>query len=356
MSQAGAEARIGALDGLRAISIMLVLAAHLLPLGSKALQLNATAGTAGMSLFFILSGYLIARSAAVESAAAFAAKRLARILPLAWLYIAVVALIHGASSEQLAAEILFVLNYNQALIRPETAHLWSLCVELHFYAAVALVLLIDRRAMILVLPLCLVVTGLRISEGVPYSILTHLRVDEILAGACVALAPMRALRRLRGAGAAAAALLALACHPDTGAFAYARPYAAAALLGSLLAAPDSRAAVLLSSPPLGYVARISYALYVIHPLTAHGWWNSGSILERYLLKRPLGLAITVALAHLSTFRFERFWMRLARRFSAGQGDRRAGAAPAATKAAAAAEPPARHPPAAGPSRPPPAAP
>src|ERR1700720_3445780 len=50
---------VPALDGLRAMSIILVLAAHLLPLGPKVLHLNSTAGPMGMSLFFALSGYLI---------------------------------------------------------------------------------------------------------------------------------------------------------------------------------------------------------------------------------------------------------------------------------------------------------
>jgi peptidoglycan/LPS O-acetylase OafA/YrhL len=353
----GAQERIGALDGLRAVSIIMVLAAHLLPLGPKPLQLNSTAGTAGMSLFFILSGYLIARSAAVESAASFVAKRLARILPLAWLYIAILAVIHGASADRLAAELLFLLNYRPDLIRPETAHLWSLCVELHFYGAVALALLVDRRAIVLAVPLCFAITALRMWEGIPYSILTHLRVDEILAGACVALAPARWIKPFKGMGSAAAVLLAAACHPDAGALAYARPYAAAVILMSLLAAPESRASAFLSIRPLQYVARISFALYVIHPLLAVGWWNSGTTLERYLVKRPLGLAITFALAHLSSFWFERFWMRLARTAVSGAAaGRRADAAPGVTKAALAEERRARHPPAAGPSHPPPAAP
>ena len=57
MNSAG---RLPALDGLRAISILLVLAAHMLPLGPKILGLNFTAGAMGMSLFFALSGFLIA--------------------------------------------------------------------------------------------------------------------------------------------------------------------------------------------------------------------------------------------------------------------------------------------------------
>ena len=51
--------RLPALDGLRAISILLVLACHMLPLGPKVLQLNEAAGAMGMSLFFALSGFLI---------------------------------------------------------------------------------------------------------------------------------------------------------------------------------------------------------------------------------------------------------------------------------------------------------
>ena len=53
--------RIPALDGLRAASILLVLAAHLLPLGPAVLQLNSTAGLSGMAIFFSLSGFLIVR-------------------------------------------------------------------------------------------------------------------------------------------------------------------------------------------------------------------------------------------------------------------------------------------------------
>ena len=51
--------RLPALDGLRATSILLVLACHMLPLGPKVLQLNGAAGAMGMSLFFALSGFLI---------------------------------------------------------------------------------------------------------------------------------------------------------------------------------------------------------------------------------------------------------------------------------------------------------
>ena len=52
---------LAVLDGWRGISILFVLAAHLLPLGPKTWKLNSMAGPMGMALFFTLSGFLITR-------------------------------------------------------------------------------------------------------------------------------------------------------------------------------------------------------------------------------------------------------------------------------------------------------
>ena len=53
------DSRFQVLDGWRGISIVLVLAAHFLPLGPKIWSLNSTVGPMGMALFFSLSGFLI---------------------------------------------------------------------------------------------------------------------------------------------------------------------------------------------------------------------------------------------------------------------------------------------------------
>src|SRR4029079_8719686 len=85
------ERRLPVLDGLRAISILLVLAAHMLPLGPKMLTLNYSAGAMGMSLFFALSGFLIASTLLHNSdIGEFIVKRLARIVPLAYAYTLIV--------------------------------------------------------------------------------------------------------------------------------------------------------------------------------------------------------------------------------------------------------------------------
>ena len=69
-------AHLAALDGWRGLSILLVLAAHLLPLGPKPWKLNYSAGILGMALFFTLSGFLITRALLREqNVAAFLIRR-----------------------------------------------------------------------------------------------------------------------------------------------------------------------------------------------------------------------------------------------------------------------------------------
>ncbi len=311
------EERIPVLDGLRAISILLVLATHLLPLGPKAWNLNSTAGAMGMSLFFSLSGFLIVRSLDKSSVPDFIIRRLARLLPLAWLYVGIVFLIYPLSNAGLLAGLGFYLNYRPDLMLPQTEHLWSLGVEVHFYAAVALLMLIHRKAVLLVWVLCVAVTSLRISEGAHLSIVTHLRVDEILAGACVATLSRTWLERLSGLPrfwCLALAAWCLASHPASGWLQFLRPYVTAWLLIATLSLPICALRKALGAQVPRYIATISYALYVIHPLTAHGWWSAGTLMEKYLVKRPLSIAITFVLAHLSTFHWERFWTRAAKQW------------------------------------------
>ncbi len=316
---AGGTHGIPTLDGLRAISIILVLAAHLLPLGPKSLHLNSTAGAMGMSFFFILSGYLIITTLQSTTILEFIVKRLARILPLAYLYILIVFMIFGLSTQALLYHLGFIVNYRLDQMLPVTEHLWSLCVEVHFYLFVTVLAAIGgRRALMLVWPCCVAITLLRITQGAYIEVPTHLRIDEILAGACVAGLPAQRFRA--GATpllvwAAAAGIWLATSHPDGGWLQYLRPYAAGLLLFATISQPPNRLVAALSSRGFRYVAATSYALYIIHPLTAHGWWNDGSIWQRYLLKRPLGFLITLVAAHFSTFYWERAWIQAAKRWA-----------------------------------------
>jgi peptidoglycan/LPS O-acetylase OafA/YrhL len=322
MSRTGSYHSLPVLDGLRATSILLVLACHLLPLGPKALRLNEMAGAMGMSLFFALSGFLIT-SGLITNANVheFVVRRFARILPLAYAYTAVVFLVFTFQPQRLLYTDAFTVNYlTQYLDSGWTAHMWSLCVEVHFYLAIALAVLVSgKRGLWIVWPACLGITFLRVSTGTYISLATHLRGDEILAGACAATAfgyiglPCRS-RSLLAAMGLLAFLWALSSHPLSGWLQYIRPYTTALLLLAALQYGAVNPGNVLESRPLRYIATISFALYVIHPATAHGWMSEGGVMAKYFLKRPISFALTFLLAHFSTFYWERPWQVWAKRW------------------------------------------
>jgi peptidoglycan/LPS O-acetylase OafA/YrhL len=311
--------RLPALDGLRAISILLVLAGHMVPLGPKVLQLNSSAAAMGMSLFFALSGFLIA-SGLIHNADVpeFLIRRLARILPLAYAFTLLTAGFLYFDPKTMLWMATFLLNFRDHL-DAYNAHFWSLCVEMHFYLVIAVVVAVaGKKGIWIVWPACLVVTAIRIGDGAYGSIQTHLRVDEILAGACVATLYQKSWS---GRTVFPTALVILAAllwfasgSPYTGWCNYLRPYATALLLAAVLSLGHTRLAAFLASRPMRYIATVSYALYVIHPLTVQGWWNEGSIFDRYIVKRPISFAMTFIAAHISTFYWERPWQQAARQW------------------------------------------
>lgn len=314
------RAHLAPLDGLRGLSILCVLAAHLLPLGPKAWTLNVSVGVVGMALFFTLSGFLVTGQLLERpDVPGFLLRRCARILPLAWLYMLVALLVDQAPLAVWVQQYTFIANVTspQALT-PTTAHLWSLCVEMQFYVLCAVTVAALGRRGLYVLPLLgLAITAWRVHTGTYAASMTQLRADEVLAGATLALlwhqppgSPVRRFLERLPLGWTIVVFLA-SCHESARPLTYLRPYLALLLVGGCLAQPDSRVAHALSGRRLAYIAAISYALYVLHPLLLATWLGSGEAWLRYL-KRPLLLAVLFALAHLSTFHFEHHWMRWAR--------------------------------------------
>ncbi len=324
------------LDGWRGISILFVLAAHWLPLGPSRWELNAAAGVVGMSLFFSLSGFLITSTLVFHpSVGSFLIRRLARVVPLAWLFLVTVAIVVGLTGAELAAHALFFANIPPYWLTDVTAHLWSLCVEMHFYVAIALLVAVfRRRAFVLVPFLCLALTALRISAHEPVSIFTPFRVDEIASGSWLALCVHRGrlndlpgkLWRFNITSARLPLwllcfLLAASSHLSLVALNYFRPYAAALLVGATLTSGDGAFRRLLGSRRLAYVASISYALYVFHPLFSAGWMSSGSDVMKYAKRVPAAL-LTLMVAHLSTNHYERRWTEWGKRLSSSIGSKR----------------------------------
>jgi len=138
--------RIPSLDGLRAISICLVLFAH--TSGTQYFPsfvfLRRNLGNFGVRVFFVISGFLITtlllkelRSKGRISLPDFYLRRLFRIFPAAYAYIAVMAVLTAFGLTALEwSDIVHGLTYtvNYDRIRPWLMiHLWSLSVEEQFY-------------------------------------------------------------------------------------------------------------------------------------------------------------------------------------------------------------------------------
>ncbi|HEY5170798.1 MAG TPA: acyltransferase, partial [Acidimicrobiia bacterium] len=167
VSESGRESYVGALDGLRAIAVAAVVVYHFAPS-------VLPAGFLGVDVFFVVSGFLIARLVTREiersgtvSLANFWARRARRLLP-ALATVTVVVLIAVAisfSNEELhdvRAQALGTLfycanwvlifgksNYFANLGRPSPfLHMWTLAVEEQFYLVLPLVLFVARRAVV----------------------------------------------------------------------------------------------------------------------------------------------------------------------------------------------------------------
>lgn len=315
--------RLPLLDGWRALCILLVLAGHLLPMGPSAWQLNAPVAATGMVIFFTLSGFLITRFLIEDgNIRRFLIRRLARIVPLAWLGMLLAIMVAGdASTGEIVGNFLFLANLPPDSLIPPGAHFWSLCLEVQFYLSIALLVAIGGKRALLVVPLaCLAITLARVYWQEPMSIVTWFRADEILAGATLALIyegwlGQRAHSLLSRPNIfLLLALLFASADLRTGYFAYLRPYICALMIGASLYNAPAWMRELAERRITVYIAQTSYALYVFHAIFAATWLGSGETLAKYA-KRPLLFAATFACAHFSTFYYERRWNQWGRRFA-----------------------------------------
>ena len=341
------------LDGWRGLSIFLVLFAHIVPLpfGPKTMELlfqkvnswspgflsqvpqawavNDSFGILGMLLFFNLSGFLITSFLLRPNAMVsdFLIRRFFRIVPLVWLFLALVLpFSERANLEIWASHYFFYANLPPSHLVQLTDHLWSLCVEMQFYIGVAILFFLFGVKGVQALPLLsLFFTLLRIYHHVYASSVSYFRMDEILAGSALALVYQG---RLGHVGEwlmhsmktvpqwPLALLLTTSCFHQAEWLNFARPYLASMLIGATLLNPDATMVKWLQVRTLIYLASISYALYVWHVgLTGTWLWTGDTAMVR-MAKRPLFLAVLFTLAHGSTYFYEQRWIALGKAVSA----------------------------------------
>jgi peptidoglycan/LPS O-acetylase OafA/YrhL len=253
----------------------------------------------------------------------FLIRRFMRIIPLAWLVSIITLVILSANKNTYIAHLLFFANWPPMNLTSATSHLWSLCVEMQFYVAIAFLGASFRSKFYLVLPvLCLSVTLYRYINGVEIAINTYYRVDEILAGCILAILfnnekylenITRFFQYLNPIYIFP--LLLISAHPEGGVINYFRPYIALFLIGAtMFSTKELWWSRILESRFLFYIASISFALYVIHGGLRETWLGEGDTLERYV-KRPLFFLTIFVLAHISTFYYEKYWIKLGKKIT-----------------------------------------
>lgn len=143
------EKEIKGLDGLRAIACLMVVFNHFSIYWTDFLgpsyKFVFDMGACGVSLFFVLSGFLITKLLIEEkklnntiSIKKFLIKRISRILPVAYTYVLIVIILKyfnltPVPSLDLRAAFLFFTNYTFETGPNIIFHFWSLCIEEHFY-------------------------------------------------------------------------------------------------------------------------------------------------------------------------------------------------------------------------------
>ena len=347
------------LDGLRGLAFLAVFIGHACysagaPIApAKALGPDnvdwwfrglAHAGTFGVDLFFVLSGFLITRLLLQEEATrgrinigAFWIRRALRIWPAYYALLACTLVFNETSRGAIAALATFTGNLRHSM-RPfslgpvDVGILWSIQIEEQFYLLWPLMLtVVPRHYRLLLGPVLVavsIVSRLWLFSGGASLVVwtfTPARLDGLGVGIVLAFLPLSTapwfVKRLSlalpvvavvAAGFTSQALRvgdpALSIRPEWIMGAVGIPTVIALFCGIVLwAAPSSR---WLCWWPLVHLGRISYGLYLIH-FTVIGWFSS----LWWPWSFVLSLAVSVLLAEASYRFLERPFLRLKERFT-----------------------------------------
>jgi peptidoglycan/LPS O-acetylase OafA/YrhL len=327
--------RIIGLDGIRALSILLVLSCHIL----NGVTAWSEFGAFGVESFFVLSGFLITWLLCLEedkrgaiSLPSFYARRSLRILPPALLCVASTALLAMLGWADLARNeplysIFFVRNImpNGGL---HLAHFWSLAIEEQFYLLwpVAFLLLRSNRRRLVFTVALLVLAPLwryavyRMAGGAMSvnSWRFDLRYDGLMMGCCLALlrhdskfrewAARLAVRPALGAFLALGAIVAGCAGLPLRAFSPSLSFlGVAAFIHFSIECPKGVLGSFLNCGPMVWLGQLSYSLYLWQQVFC---WHS---MLPWLGQFPQNVAASLTVATLSFYLLERPLMAIRKR-------------------------------------------
>lgn len=348
------RANIPALDGIRALSVFLVILHHF--------GFERVPGGVGVTAFFVLSGFLITWLLLVEreqtgavSLRAFYTRRALRIFPAFYTYWFLMLVLLPLAQlpfpwPNAISAFFFVGNYYSALNGHPTnafSHTWSLAIEEQFYLLWPAVFLFWRNDLrrlttlgILLLPALWIYRGVLcygfgVSRSYVYCAF-ETRCDSLLVGCLLALlirngTGRRLWERVTASSALPLVTIAGVCStialgaylepPFHRVFGYAvNPLLLALLVVQLVALSERPMWSWLNSAPMRFLGRISYPLYLYQQFTLHP-------VRRVLASYPewvqflCGVAVTIGAAATSYYFVERPFLRLKGRFQVGAAQR-----------------------------------
>jgi peptidoglycan/LPS O-acetylase OafA/YrhL len=308
-----------ALDGLRAVAIVLVLGCH-------TIRFAFPGGWIGVDVFFVLSGYLLTsillhelRQTGRISLANFYLRRALRLLP-ALALLAIFQLVRSEFStrgQEICVATLVGVAYLENLNNvffwwpfDLMGHTWSLAVEERFYLLwpLTLLFLVRRSPLVWIVAAAVAMAAARFvcwRDGYAEATLQYsvgIRPVGLLVGCALAFLPIGRWRLPPvAAPAALAALLAIGlCIQSLSVFLIAplaTSLATAVLIIGLQHAGLTTAALAL--PPVRYTGRISYGLYLYHwPLFILGEkWKTHAPFHLYAVGLVTLIFVTAALSY-----------------------------------------------------------
>ena len=308
--------RIPTLDGWRGIAILLVVLDHTqTSLLNRYVWPFAQTGGHGVTIFFVLSGFLIT-SKLVESPIdlkRFYIRRFFRLMPAAWTYLAGVLLlglvtgVHLDSVAGFSSCIFFYRNFEGLGAGALTGHFWSLSLEEQFYLVWPCLLLLAgaRRCRWIAIAGAVGCAVYRWFFWARYDRIilsgqTQVRADALLVGCLLAMLladPRLRIRAQQGSKflavpALAALLFSIAQYHWI--FPLYESVAIAVLIAATTLHPASFFSRRLSFAPLAWLGTVSYSLYIWQQLfmAFHNPWAMcvflplAALVSYYLIERP----------------------------------------------------------------------
>jgi peptidoglycan/LPS O-acetylase OafA/YrhL len=334
------------LDGLRGMAIIMVVFFHC-QLSGNFFYLSFFSGSLGVEIFFVLSGFLITTLILKEkittstiSLRKFYIRRAFRILPVAYLYIAVSILLNLIFHTHVhtlifIASALFILDFSyfRPFNNPYTGHYWSLSVEEQFYILFPVLLknnwklyLTAILSVLLLLPLIITAEFLYFPDKLrSLYFLTHffIKFQGIATGCFLSiicfklkwkLSPILSLRYLINPAIFAAILL-LKFNDFLTIGSMFKDLAISCLIAGFIAINlfegNDILYRLLTSKMLRIIGILSYSIYIWQQLFTF----SGKDVPDWIRDRPYNLLLLAVVSCLSYYLYEKYFLKLKTKFS-----------------------------------------